>query len=310
MEIFYNLEAASKFCHASVATVGVFDGLHIGHQAVIKQVLSQAEKSELPSLVLAFHPPPLAFLAPEKCPPTLTVISKRIEILERLGVDTVIFARFDANLQKMSPDQFAQQVLLEQLHAKQVVIGYEWQFGKGRTGNVEDLKQLGTQYEFGVVVVGPTEFHGLPVHSTRVREAIAAGKLDLAEQLLGRQHSILGKVITGTGLGRKLGFPTANIDAGDQMRPPNGVYAIQAKLGNRMYDGVLNMGTRPTFDGLKFQIESHLFGVDGMFYDKDMEIFFVEKIRDERTFPNQSALVHQIQQDIVTAQTILKQREN
>ncbi len=310
MEIFYNLEAASKFCHASVATVGVFDGLHIGHQAVIKQVLSQAEKSELPSLVLAFHPPPLAFLAPEKCPPTLTVISKRIEILERLGVDTVIFARFDANLQKMSPDQFAQQVLLEQLHAKQVVIGYEWQFGKGRTGNVEDLKQLGTQYEFGVVVVGPTEFHGLPVHSTRVREAIAAGKLDLAEQLLGRQHSILGKVITGTGLGRKLGFPTANIDAGDQMRPPNGVYAIQAKLGNRMYDGVLNMGTRPTFDGLKFQIESHLFGVEGMFYDKDMEIFFVEKIRDERTFPNQSALVHQIQQDIVTAQTILKQREN
>lgn len=310
MEIFYNLEAASKFCHASVATVGVFDGLHIGHQAVIKQVLSQAEKSELPSLVLAFHPPPLAFLAPEKCPPTLTVISKRIEILERLGVDTVIFARFDANLQKMSPDQFAQQVLLEQLHAKQVVIGYEWQFGKGRTGNVEDLKQLGTQYEFGVVVVGPTEFHGLPVHSTRVREAIAAGKLDLAEQLLGRRHSILGKVITGTGLGRKLGFPTANIDAGDQMRPPNGVYAIQAKLGNRMYDGVLNMGTRPTFDGLKFQIESHLFGVDGMFYDKDMEIFFVEKIRDERTFPNQSALVHQIQQDIVTAQTILKQREN
>lgn len=310
MEIFYNLEAASKFCHASVATVGVFDGLHIGHQAVIKQVLSQAEKSELPSLVLAFHPPPLAFLAPEKCPPTLTVISKRIEILERLGVDTVIFARFDANLQKMSPDQFAQQVLLEQLHAKQVVIGYEWQFGKGRTGNVEDLKQLGTQYEFGVVVVGPTEFHGLPVHSTRVREAIAAGKLDLAEQLLGRRHSILGKVITGTGLGRKLGFPTANIDASDQMRPPNGVYAIQAKLGNRMYDGVLNMGTRPTFDGLKFQIESHLFGVEGMFYDKDMEIFYVEKIRDERTFPNQSALVHRIQQDIVTAQTILKQRGN
>ena len=310
MEIFYNLEAASKFCHASVATVGVFDGLHIGHQAVIQQVLTQAEKSELPSLVLAFHPPPLAFLAPEKCPPTLTVISKRIEILERLGVDTVIFARFDANLQKMPPDQFVRQVLLGQLHAKQVVIGYEWQFGKGRTGNVEDLKQLGTQYEFGVVVVGPTEFHGLPVHSTRVREAIATGKLDLAAQLLGRRHSILGKVIKGAGLGRTLGFPTANIDAGDQMLPPNGVYAIRATLGKRMYDGVLNMGTRPTFDGLKFQIESHLFGVEDMFYDKDIEIFFVEKIRDERTFPNQGALVHQIQQDIATTQTILKQREN
>ena len=310
MEIFYSLEAASKFCRVSVVTVGVFDGLHIGHQAVIQQVLNQAAKSKLSSLVLAFHPPPLAFLAPEKCPPTLTVISKRIEILQHLGVDTVIFARFDANLQKMPPDHFVREILLGQLRAKQVVIGYEWQFGKGRTGNVENLQKLGTQYEFGVVVVGPTELHGLPVHSTRIREAIATGKLNLAAQLLGRRYSILGKVVTGAGLGRKLGFPTANINAGNQMLPPNGVYAIQAKLGKCMFDGVLNMGRRPTFDGVKFQIESHLFGVKDMFYDKEIEIFFVEKIRDERTFPNQGALVQQIQQDIVTTQTILKQQEN
>ncbi len=311
MEIFHNLEAASKFCHVSVVTVGVFDGLHIGHQAVIQQVLTQAAKSKLSSLVLAFHPPPLAFLAPEKCPPTLTAISKRIEILQRLGVDTLVFARFDANLQRMSPDQFVRQVLLGQLQAKQVVIGYEWQFGNGRTGNVEGLRQLGSQYEFGVEVVGPTELHGLPVHSTRIRAAIATGELDLAAQLLGRRYSILGEVIIGAGRGRELGFPTANINAGDKMLPPNGVYAIQAKLGKRMFDGVLNMGMRPTFDGVKFQIESHLFGVEDMFYDKEIEIFFVEKIRDERTFPNQGALVHQIQQDIVTTQTILKQgREN
>jgi riboflavin kinase/FMN adenylyltransferase len=309
LEIFYNLEAASKFCNVSVVTVGVFDGLHIGHQAVIQRVSIQAAKSKLSSLVLVFHPPPLAFLAPEKCPPTLTAISKRIEILQRLGVDTVVFARFDANLQRMSPDRFVQQVLLGQLNVKQVVIGYEWQFGKGRTGNVEGLRQLGTQYEFGVVVVGPTELHGLPVHSTRVREAITTGELDLTAQLLGRRYSILGEVVMGAGLGRELGFPTANINAGDQMLPPNGVYAIQAKLGERMFDGVLNMGTRPTFDGMKFQIESHLFGIEDMFYGKEIEIFFVEKIRDERAFPNQGALVHQIQQDIVTSQTILKQRE-
>ena len=310
MEIFYNLEAASKFCHRSVVTVGVFDGLHIGHQAVIQQVLTQAAKSKLSSLVLAFHPPPLAFLAPEKCPPTLTVISKRVEILQRLGIDAVIFARFDANLQKMSPDRFVREVLLEQLCARQVVIGYEWQFGKGRTGNVKDLQQLGAQYQFSVEVVGPTELHGLPVHSTRIREAIATGKFKLASQLLGRRYSILGKVIPGAGLGHKLGFPTANINAGNQMLPPNGVYAIQAKLEKRKFDGVLNMGTRPTFDGVKFQIESHLFGVEDMLYDKEIEIFFVEKIRDERTFPNKGALVHQIRQDIAATQTILKQHEN
>ena len=153
----------------------------------------------------------------------------------------------------------------------------------------------------------PTQLYGTPVHSTRTREAIANGDLDLATQLLGRRYSIIGEVVTGEGRGGKIGFPTANINAGDQILPPHGVYAIQAKLEGRMFEGVLNMGTRPTFDGVKFQIESHLFDFDGIVYGKEVEFFFIKKIREERAFPNPEALVNQIQQDIAIAKAILKQ---
>ncbi len=310
MQIYYDLQTPSELLRESIVTVGVFDGLHIGHQVVIQQVLTQSEKFNLASLVLTFDPPPLAFLAPERCPPALTTLSKKIEILDQLGVDGVVFARFDAYLQQMSPDAFVQQVLLQRLHAKQVIIGYDWQFGKGRSGNAEALRQLGDQYQFSVMIVGPVQLHGMPVHSTRVREAIAGGNLNLVSDLLGRRYSIMGEIVQGDGRGRQIGFPTANIDAGNQMLPPSGVYAIQVKLEGRMLNGVMNMGTRPTFDGEEFQIETHLFDFEQMVYGKKMEIFFIEKIRDERRFPNPEILVNQIKQDVATAKAILNQMKD
>ena len=310
MQIYYDIETPSELFQESIVTVGVFDGLHIGHQAVIQQVLTQSERFKLASLVLTFDPPPLAFLTPEKCPPALTTLPKKIEILEQLGVDGVVFARFDAYLQQMSPEAFVQQVLLHRLHARQVIIGYDWQFGKGRSGNAEALRQLGDRYQFGVMIVGPVQFHGIPVHSTRVREAIAGGNLNLVSDLLGRRYSIMGEVMQGDGRGRQIGFPTANIDAGNQMLPPSGVYAIQVKLEGRMLNGVMNMGTRPTFDGEKFQIETHLFDFEKMVYGKKMEIFFIEKIRDERKFPDPEMLVNQIKQDVATAKAILNQTKD
>ena len=306
MQIYYDLEAPSESSQESIVTVGVFDGLHIGHQAVLQQVLSQAETFNLASFVLTFDPPPLAFLAPERCPPALTTLAKKIEILEQLGVDAVVFARFDAYLQQMSPNTFVQQVLLQRLQARQVIVGYDWQFGKGRSGNAEALKELGDKYRFDVMIVGPVQFHGKPVHSTRVREAIANSNLDLASELLGRRYSITGEVVKGEGRGRQIGFPTANIDAGNQMVPPSGVYAVQVKLEGCMFAGVLNMGTRPTFNGEKFQIETHLFDFEKIIYGKKIEISFIEKIRAERRFPNPEMLVNQIRQDVTMAKAILK----
>ena len=305
MQIYYDLEAPSASFQESIVTVGVFDGLHIGHQAVIQQVLTQAEKFNLASSVLTFDPPPLAFLAPERCPPALTTLSKKIEILEQLGVDAAVFARFDAYLQQMSPNTFVQQVLLQRLHARQVIVGYDWQFGRGRSGNTEALKELGDQYQFDVMIVGPVQLRDKPVHSTRVREAIASSHLDLASELLGRRYSIIGEVVKGEGRGRQIGFPTANIDAGNQMLPPSGVYAVQVKLGGCMFAGVLNMGTRPTFDGEKFQIETHLFDFAKTIYGEKIEISFVKKIRAERRFPSPEMLVNQIRQDVTMAKAIL-----
>ena len=204
MQIYYDLDAPSKSFQESIVTVGVFDGLHVGHQAVIQQVLIQRKKTKLPCFVLTFDPPPLAFLAPERCPPVLTTLPKKIEILEQLDVDAVVFARFDAYLQQMSPDAFVQQVLLRRLGARQVIVGYDWQFGKGRSGNAEALKQLGNQHQFDVTIVGPVQLHGEPVHSTRVRDAIAEGSLNIASELLGRQYSIMGEVVEGEGRGRQI----------------------------------------------------------------------------------------------------------
>ena len=305
MQIYYDLDAPSKSFQESIVTVGVFDGLHVGHQAVVQQVLTQTKKTKLPSFVLTFEPPPLAFLAPERCPPALTTLPKKIEILEQLGVDAVVFARFDAYLQQMSPDAFVQQVLLRRLGAKQVIVGYDWQFGKGRSGNVDALKQLGNQHQFDVTIVGPVQLHGEPVHSTRVREAIAAGSLNIASELLGRRYSIMGEVVEGEGRGRQIGFPTANIEAGNQMLPPSGVYAVRVKSDEDMFEGVLNMGTRPTFGGEKFQVETHLFNFEKMIYGKKIEVFFIEKIRAEQRFPNPEMLVAQINQDVAEAKATL-----
>lgn len=307
MQTFYDLEAVSHLHQELVVTIGVFDGLHIGHRFVIQQVLTEARKLKLPSAVLAFHPSPLAFLAPERCPPTLTTLQKKREILQQLGVEIAIFVRFDAVLAEMSPEDFVHTVLLEKLKARTVIVGYDWQFGKGRSGNATVLKSLGEQYHFNVQIVPATEINGLTVHSTRIREAISEGHLKLATQLLGRRYSIMGEIVKGEGRGSQLGYPTANINALEQMLPPNGVYAICAKLEGEPIDGVLNMGTRPTFEGVKFQIESHLFNFDQMIYGKEIEIIFIEKIRDERTFPNIEALVAQIGKDVESAKAILNQ---
>ena len=305
MQIYYNLEDFPVLKRDSVTTFGVFDGLHLGHQAVIHQVVKDATVRDLSSTVLAFYPHPMAFLAPERCPPILTPRHKRLELLEAQSVDIAIFVRFDAYLAEMSPRVFVEDVLIGKLRTRQVIVGYECQFGKNRAGNTEVLQSLGTQYNFDVTIMPPTLVEGMPVHSTRVRDAVVQGKLKLVAELLGRPHSIIGKIVQGDGRGRQIGYPTANIHAENQIHPPNGVYAIQAKLKDRLYGGILNMGMRPTVGGEKFQIEAHLFNFNENVYDREIEVFFIKNIRDERKFPDVESLVKQINQDVEFAHGIL-----
>ena len=235
-----------EFDRETAVTFGVFDGIHLGHQAVIKTLLKRAAHENLMSVLVGFYPHPLAFLAPERCPPLLTPLSKRVEILQQFGIDEIIMLSFDAQIASMSPESFVEYVLLEKCRARHVVVGYACQFGKDRAGNAERLVVLSQGYPFDVSIVPPTEVDGASVHSTRIREALAQGDLERSLQLLGRPYSLIGNVVHGDGRGRQIGFPTANIETQNQVYPPNGVYAVRAKLEERWLDGVLNIGIRPT----------------------------------------------------------------
>lgn len=294
-----------EFGRETVVTFGVFDGIHLGHQSVINTLLKRASHDNLMSVLVGFYPHPLAFLAPERCPPILTSLSKRIEILQQFGIDEIVMLSFDAQIASMSPESFVECVLLEKCRARHVVVGYACQFGKDRVGNAERLVELSRGYPFDVSIVPPTEVEGAPVHSTRIREALAQGDLEWSSRLLGRPYSLIGTVVHGDGRGREIGFPTANIETQNQVYPPNGVYAIRAKLEERWLDGVLNIGIRPTFSGVNIQVEGHFFNFDEIIYGKPVEIFFVEKIRSERKFPNPEFLIQQIQRDIAAATEIL-----
>ena len=308
MQSYYKLESIPEFSEDSVVTFGVFDGLHIGHQDVLDKVRSIAETEVLTSILFGFYPHPLSYLAPEKCPPVLMCLPKRVEILKQLGIDSTIFVNFDESIASMSPDTFVNTILRDMCRAKHVVVGYACQFGKDRQGNAQLLETLGEQSGFGVSVVPPTQLNGLPVHSTRIRQSLARGDLGLVSQLLGRVYSVRGTIIQGDGRGKQLGFPTANIDTGEQLCPPNGVYAIQAKLEENWLKGVVNIGIRPTFNGTEFQVESHLFDFDEIVYGETLEIFFIEKIRSERKFSTIHALRQQINRDINAANEILDQQ--
>ena len=299
------LDDIAEFERNTVVTFGVFDGIHIGHQTVINTLLKRATEHQLMSVLIGFYPHPLAFLAPERCPPLLTPLSTRLEILQQLGIDKIIILNFDAQIAAMSPEYFVERVLLEKCRARHVVVGYACQFGKDRAGNAEKLAELAKVHPFEVTVVPPTEIEGAPVHSTRIREALTRGDLKRGSQLLGRYYSLIGNVIPGDGRGKQIGFPTANINTQQQVCPPNGVYAIRAKLEAQQLDGVLNIGVRPTFDGTTVQIESHFFDFDETIYGKSVEIFLIDKIRHERKFPNPEALIQQIQRDINAAKKIL-----
>ena len=299
------LDDIAESDRGAAVTFGVFDGIHIGHQAVITTLLERAAQYNLMSVLVGFYPHPLAFLAPERCPPLLTPLAKRLEILQQLGIDKIVMLSFDAQIAAMSPKSFIEQVLLEKCQARHVVVGYACQFGKDRAGNAQRLAELSEIYPFDVTIVPPTEVNGAPVHSTRIREALARGDLHCSSQLLGRPYSLLGQVIHGDGRGKQIGFPTANIDTQNQVCPPNGVYAIRAKLEERWLDGVLNIGVRPTFNGTTLQVETHFFDFDETIYGKPIEIFLVEKIRSEQKFPNPEMLIQQIQRDITDATRIL-----
>ncbi len=328
-----------------IITIGVFDGVHKGHQRIIKELLKIARRKKEKSSVLTFDPHPLKVLNPQLGPPLLISLEHRLRLLFSLGIDKVFVIKFTKKFSRMSAKDFVKKVLVKQFQVKEVVIGEDFVFGKDQEGNCRFLKNFGKRFNFKVTCIKEVNIGGLPVSSTKIRGLIEKGNLYLAKKLLGRGVTVLGTVIKGRALGRRIGFPTANIDPHHEVIPPSGVYAVRAfslskknflnadvrglhtdsrgfthrnirvhpranprksALKKSFFNGVLNIGFRPTIGRQKEPtIELHLFNFRGRLYGKEIEVEFVKKIREEKVFETIQELRKEINKDIEKAKEIL-----
>lgn len=294
--------------NGTVVTVGTFDGVHRGHWAVLQEIRLRAKETGRRSVLVTFHPHPLQIVRPDEAPPLLTTPAEKKEILAETGLDYAVFLSFNHILAGYSPRRFVQEILIGRLGVQELVIGYDHGFGKGRSGDVLTLKDIGQDLRFTVDVVSPIRTGEAPVSSTRIRTALLEGDVEEARAGLGRPYSVKGMVVRGEGRGSSLGFPTANlwVPANGKLIPPPGVYAVRAGLKAGLYGGALHIGPRPTFRGSPPTIELHLLDFDGDLYGEQIRVEFIRFLRDVHPFASASALVEQLKLDVDAARASLE----
>jgi riboflavin kinase / FMN adenylyltransferase len=286
--------------------IGVFDGVHLGHQSVISTSTSHARSANGTPVVITFDPHPLKVLRPHNAPHLLTATQHKIGLIRDLGVQHLLVIKFDKSFAATPPENFIEQLVMHSNPLGEICVGHEWSFGKDRRGNLDLLKKLGAQFNFNVVAIPPVKMDGAVVSSTAIRQAVEKGDLATAAAMLGRDYTVLGKVVPGGEIGKKLGYPTANLSAHSEQFPPNGVYFAQATLDGVVYPGVVNLGYRPTVSSGKSEriLEIHLLDFDREIYGKDLEVRFVRYLRPEKKFENVDALVRQIEFDVRQARDL------
>lgn len=298
-----------------VLAAGFFDGLHRGHEAVLARAVARARAIGGDAWVLTFDRHPLAVLAPEAAPPALSTRRSTLDGFRRMGFAGCLLLPFTRALARMAPQEFMDRLTCCRPALAHVVVGSNWKFGRGGTGTPAVLAAMGRRLGFGVTVVSPVMHGGRPVSSTRLRQAILGGRMDDAATLLGRPFTLGGHVVRGRGVGRRIGFPTANLrwdDAADVL-PPLGVYAVRARVGRRTLGGMLNIGVRPTFASAADSpvvAELHLFEHSGSLYGRLVEVAFVKRLRSEKRFPSVSSLQRQLKRDSAAALAALQSAEN
>lgn len=287
-----------------VITLGNFDGVHLGHQRILKRLAQRAGTLGVSSVVYTFDPHPLAIVAPHKSPQLILDIKDKTRHIAECGTDALVFAKFTREFASRHPREFVEKELMP-MSVSEVWVGHDFSFGKGRAGNVEYLRTLGVELGFKVHVIPAYTLGGLVVSSSRIRDLVKAGSVEKATRLLGRRYSIKGIVVRGKDMGRSLGFPTANLKVSSELVPANGVYAAFAAIDGQTYRSVLNIGTAPTFGGKLCSIEVHIFGFTDDIYGRKMEVAFVRRLRSEKAFASKEALVAQIKKDVERAKKIL-----
>lgn len=302
----HNLRPRHQGC---VATIGNFDGAHLGHQAVLGQLAEKAAELHLPTTVIIFEPHPQEFFQPDAAPPRLTRFREKVKALRRFSVDRVLCLRFDRKLAAMPAEQFIRRILVEGLGVQYLVIGDDFHFGRGREGNFAMLQAAGSGYGFQVVNMHTFTIDGERVSSTRIREALGRGDLNAAEKLLGRPYRMCGRVAHGDKRGRSIGFPTANVFLHRKTAPIQGVFAVEVfGLDDEPVPGVANVGTRPTVDGTHSLLEIHLFDFNRDIYGRYVHVDFLCKLRDEKRFASFGELKEQILLDAQKAREFFRAR--
>ena len=287
--------------------IGVFDGVHLGHQQVLRQAITDAGQHHASALAVTFDRHPSAVVAPQHAPSLIYSLPQKLRVLDTLGLAATWTIHFDQAFSQQSGETFIRNLARDFRPVLSVCVVSGFRFGQGRGGDVALLQTLGKELGFSVHGLAAVSLDGLAVSSTRIREAIRAGHIDDASQMLGRPYSLAGQVVSGDGLGRQLGFPTANLDVTALTLPPNGVYAIHVLFQKQTLPAVLNIGLRPTLHSAtpQLRVETHLLDFDEELVGHELELVFVERLRDEQRFPSLDALKHQIATDIAKARTLL-----
>jgi riboflavin kinase/FMN adenylyltransferase len=289
----------------TVVTIGNFDGVHLGHQKILSGLVERARANDLESAVLTFYPHPARILRPDAAPTLLMTLDQRLAAFDAMGINAALVLQFDAELAKISAEDFAKTFLVDTLRAKAVFVGENFRFGNRQGGDVKLLQEIGRRSDFAVEIVPPVIQGGVIVSSTAVREALREGRVEDAEPLLGRPFSLKGEIRPGTGKGRELVVPTLNLVTDQETLPKIGVYATATVVGPKVYWSVTNVGVRPTFNGQRLAIESHLFDFAEQLTSGKIEVIFLKRLRDEQKFSSPEALREQVLKDIEQARSVV-----
>ncbi|MFA5059918.1 MAG: bifunctional riboflavin kinase/FAD synthetase [Candidatus Omnitrophota bacterium] len=308
MKVIYDIGRIKKKFPRPVIAIGIFDGVHLGHQKLIRKVIEKAKSLNGTSMVMTFFPHPANILNPKNPVPLLVSLERRIALIRDLGVQVCLVVPFTRKFSNLKPQDFIEKYLFGKVAPEKVFVGKNFHFGKNRQGTPNFLKQIGNQYGFETNVVSFARNHRRTISSTRIRKLILKGQLQTAREFLGRPVSIFGKVSVGKKVGKTLGFPTANIHPSGEILPPRGVYLAQVVLNKRIHNGVANIGIRPSFRerNKALNVEVYIFNFKKNIYGKEIEVRFLSKVRPERRFSTRESLAQQIQKDVELAKEMFR----
>ena len=307
MKIYKEIKNLGRVVPGLVATVGTFDGVHLGHRKIIGRLLERAKKRGVPSALVTFEPHPKAVVDGSTKPFVLTTVEEKARIVEETGVEFMIAVRFDKSFAKIKPKDFITQFLSEGLKVREIVVGYDHHFGFHRRGDISLLRDEGKRLGFDIDVVPPALLDGLPISSTRIRRILMEGDVPLANKMLGRPYSLCGKVVEGVSRGGKLGFKTANIllNSERKLLPGDGVYAVMALVDGKLHQAVMNIGCVPTFKQKERSLEVHIIGFAEDIYGKEITVRFHRRMREEIEFESEKTLAAQIEKDLEESKKVL-----